>query len=1787
MVRFANVNRSMTTNNISSVLCNDYMCNMKRKSTLVDSVSAESEFSAVGRKRLSLTIIPQNKANRLRNVSSEPVYAAPLARRSQSPARRSQSPTRRRATLNSSLLTAFAVLLCLFFGGKAWGQTTVTIGSGNSTNAYLPTYSYYNYSLTQQIYTASEIGRAGTITSIAFKVSNSKSTTRSIDVYMSHTTNTNFSSNNAWVSQSTSYRVFSGSVTFSASGWTTITLATPFEYDGTSNLLLTIDDNTGSYVSSSDNSPQFYVYSASSNTAIYKYNDDTNYNPASMTTAGTRFGSKNQVQFVIETCHKPTNIEVSAITGSSATVSWTGSAGSYILRYADTDELTEVFSDDFESGLGNWTTIRNGNGTDYTDWRVVNSETLFTDNPISAHSGTNVAMSRSWNSSAYNVDNWLITPQLTLGDLLEFWVMDDGEYHEQYEVYVSTTSNSVSSFTLLASPGNATSAWQKVSVNLGAFSGRQGYIALRLKDYDKDYLFIDDFVMYSYSYTTVSPATSPYTITGLTSSTTYIVQVQSNCGSGDYSDWISETFTTTCDAITSFPYTEGFESGFPPCWTTIDNDGDGYNWNVNAGGIHSPHAGSSVVESSSNAIEVDNWLVTQAIAVPAEGEYIAEWWAASQDPGWLDTYSVYVSTGNTVSAFTATSPKLSHTPDAEYEKRSISLADYAGQTIYIAFRHNDDDKFYLKIDDFSVYAAPTGIYEIELTSVAPSSNTRVVSGENFDIEGVVTNNGARINSYVVTYTIDGGTPVVMNVTGIDLANGETHNFTIENVSLSTGQHTIKITISEPNGEDDGYVLDNSITITLNAINCGIITRLPYAEYFNNDINPCWTNRGWSHRSGFAASNSYGISEDHWLISPAIQMPANASGYIVQWTVYAYSPYNINNGNHYEVYISTTGTDPSDFTQVFTHTPVVPDANTFNQFNTYIMTTALDAYSGETIYIAFRNNVSDMYIIGIDDFKVYNACDLSINTLPYMQFFSYSLPDCWIQKSMNQANEGELGVFDDMYRFSSYSTASDYNQYLITPEIMLPDDLPTGLPLVLEFKYAASYSGGTETFRVMSYSTSGEEVDVSNLDPVGNEISTSSTDYTDYSCVIPATAKRIALNYYSNYQWRLFIDDLKISLKPEIELESVTPTDGSYVFVGEDFAIEGVVRNLSSTLSSYKVSYTVDGDSPIEYEVRGLEIPYKETHEFVHPMPISFTAGEHTIVVTISNPNGEDDFDLSNNSFTIHVTAYACTPHSDDDQSAIDASDHKVRVWTGLAGTTDWNTTGNWLQYNGTRYSVAGTLSNNTTNVFIVALDNCVTASVSNTANIADGNTATVKNLNIGTGKILSMGSGTLNVAGDFTNNGTFTAGTGTVVFNGSEAQTISSASALAFNNITFNNSNGISLGVTPTVNGTATFTSGIVSGNVTFGEGGSSAGANLNSYVDGTVTKSGNGSSFTFPTGSDGVLGTITATITSGESAVAKFNHKSSGFDQEHDGYPRWWNVADMCGAEPFNHVSNFEYWDFNTTADLSGVTFVSKASSADAHFHNPSEYPADDSDIIQIAVYDGCWKNIGGHLEMSDENKTITISGVNASRGTTRSGSAITTFGSKDPSVLLPIELTSFTATCDGRSALVEWTTATEKNNDYFSLERSDDAINFVEVARVAGAGNSIEPIDYAYNDYGIHGGDNYYRLVQVDYDGTRTVSEVIVANCIEPESDGEPEVLAYPNPFNDELTLVLDNFGNRAATIEVYDMLGKLIYTNKVAAPQNSYETILNLSNLPPAAYTVRVSTMDFVINRNVVKN
>ena len=171
----------------------------------------------------------------------------------------------------------------------------VSIGTGTSTNQYIPSYDYYDYSLTQQIYTQAEVGAAGTITKIAFYVS-SNPISRTIDIYMSHTSKSNFSSTSDWVSQGTSYRVVQGFETFGQTGWNVITLDTPFEYNGTDNLLVTVDDNTGSWNSSKTN---FYVYSTGANRAHYTYQDNTDFNPASISpnsSHNTLLRSNNRVQ---------------------------------------------------------------------------------------------------------------------------------------------------------------------------------------------------------------------------------------------------------------------------------------------------------------------------------------------------------------------------------------------------------------------------------------------------------------------------------------------------------------------------------------------------------------------------------------------------------------------------------------------------------------------------------------------------------------------------------------------------------------------------------------------------------------------------------------------------------------------------------------------------------------------------------------------------------------------------------------------------------------------------------------------------------------------------------------------------------------------------------------------------------------------------------------------------------------------------------------------------------------------------------------------------------------------------------------------------------------------------------------------------------------------------------------------------------------------------------------------------------------------------------------------------
>ena len=180
---------------------------------------------------------------------------------------------------------------------SAWSNTVtfettdkILIGSGTGTNSNIPTNCYYNYSLTQQIYTAEEIGAAGVILGLDFQCK--AAATRDLDIYMVSTDKASFSGSTDWITVTSEDLVYSGEVTFTANAWTPIAFDNAFAYDGSSNVALIVDDNTGGYQSSY----QFLAFDAEAQ-AIYVRSDGTNYNPMSPSTySGTVLNQKNQIR---------------------------------------------------------------------------------------------------------------------------------------------------------------------------------------------------------------------------------------------------------------------------------------------------------------------------------------------------------------------------------------------------------------------------------------------------------------------------------------------------------------------------------------------------------------------------------------------------------------------------------------------------------------------------------------------------------------------------------------------------------------------------------------------------------------------------------------------------------------------------------------------------------------------------------------------------------------------------------------------------------------------------------------------------------------------------------------------------------------------------------------------------------------------------------------------------------------------------------------------------------------------------------------------------------------------------------------------------------------------------------------------------------------------------------------------------------------------------------------------------------------------------------------------------
>jgi len=170
---------------------------------------------------------------------------------------------------------------------------------------------------------------------------------------------------------------------------------------------------------------------------------------------------------------------------------------------------------------------------------------------------------------------------------------------------------------------------------------------------------------------------------------------------------------------------------------------------------------------------------------------------------------------------------------------------------------------------------------------------------------------------------------------------------------------------------------------------------------------------------------------------------------------------------------------------------------------------------------------------------------------------------------------------------------------------------------------------------------------------------------------------------------------------------------------------------------------------------------------------------------------------------------------------------------------------------------------------------------------------------------------------------------------------------------------------------------------------------------------------------------------------------------------------------------------------------------------------------------------------------------------------------------VPLPIELINFIAYIQDSWVNLEWQTASEINNDFFTIEKSKTASVWEFVTKVKGAGNSNTTLNYSAIDEYPYPGISYYRLKQTDFNGQFKYSDIRAVNF----EHTTAEVVIYPNPNNNQITIKANE--QELQNIKIYNALGQDVtnLTKQLSKTDNSI--IIDLSNLANGIYSVRTQT------------
>ncbi len=384
------------------------------------------------------------------------------------------------------------------------------------------------------------------------------------------------------------------------------------------------------------------------------------------------------------------------------------------------------------------------------------------------------------------------------------------------------------------------------------------------------------------------------------------------------------------------------------------------------------------------------------------------------------------------------------------------------------------------------------------------------------------------------------------------------------------------------------------------------------------------------------------------------------------------------------------------------------------------------------------------------------------------------------------------------------------------------------------------------------------------------------------------------------------------------------------------------------------------------------------------------------------------------------------------------------------------------------------------------------------------------------------------------------------MYNGTAAQVTGNGLPASLNVLQVNNLSGVTLSQAVTASNVV-LTAGVLkttqANRLILAAAGSISGASAAKFVDGPlgVTLASGYGELQFPVGKNGNFRTIELNIS------------------QSDGTPTIYTVEQVEGVHSGLTLGN-------TLEKVSGMRYFNISKSAGATLqeafikmnYGANDYVTDRVNLTIAKSEGSSWMDLKGTDGVNDGGSANGIGYIQSTEFFNSLGTFILAnkIGGTNP---LPVELVKFYARALETNVVLDWTTASEKNNDYFLVERSRNGKTFETVGKVSGNGTTSSANSYSLLDKNLPAGLHYYRLKQVDLNGAFEYSQVIKVTVKESRNS----LTVYPNPTSGQLKL---NSRDAISQVRILNVLGQEIFRQNLSGQQTA---TLDINFLPAGTY------------------